>query len=73
MHPRTPARLVAALGVVALAGHFLATAVYLNPLSILGLRWSALAADYLEPLFRQRWSLFAPDPPLVDHAGPGDT
>ncbi len=64
--PGRRARLLAGFGLIWLAGHFLCTAVYLNPVSVVGLAWAGPVSAYLEPLFRQRWSLFAPDPPLVD-------
>jgi hypothetical protein len=60
-------RVIAACGLALLACHFLATALYLNPLSVVGLAWHEPVHAYMEPLFRQRWSLFAPDPPMVDH------
>lgn len=60
------ARVIAGLGLALLAAHFLATAIYLNPISVVGLAWHEPTRAYLEPLFRQRWSLFAPDPPLID-------
>ena len=64
--PRIVARVVAGLSLGLLAAHFLATAIYLNPVSVVGLAWHEPMRAYLEPLFRQRWSLFAPDPPLID-------
>lgn len=64
--PRVIARVVAVSGVLLLTGHFVATAVYINPIAVVGLAWHAPIAEYLEPLFRQRWSLFAPDPPMLD-------
>jgi hypothetical protein len=64
--PRMLARVVAGLGLALLAAHFMATAIYLNPVSVIGLAWHEPIRAYLEPLFRQRWSLFAPDPPLID-------
>lgn len=60
------ARLLAAVGLLLIAVHFMLTAVYLNPVSVIGLAWQRPSAAYLEPLLRQRWALFAPDPPLVD-------
>jgi hypothetical protein len=42
--------------------HFLCTAVYLLPISTLTARLYPVATSYLLPYFRQRWSLFAPDP-----------
>lgn len=50
-----------------LVAHFAATVLYLHPISIVGLHYRHWVVDYMEPLFRQRWSLFAPDPPLRDH------
>lgn len=47
-----------------LIAHFLATLVFLMPLSIMGVHYGAPARSYIVPLFQQRWSLFAPDPPL---------
>ena len=44
--------------------HFLATIVFLMPLSILGVHFGSVAHEYVVPIFQQRWSLFAPDPPL---------
>ena len=34
------------------------------PLSIVGIHFGKTAHRYIVPLFQQRWSLFAPDPPL---------
>jgi hypothetical protein len=59
-------RVVALVGLAVLTVHFVATALYINPVSVVGLAWHTPIAAYLEPLFRQRWSLFAPDPPLLD-------
>lgn len=42
--------------------HFACTAVYLAPVSALKAQLYPHVAAYLLPLFRQRWSLFAPDP-----------
>ncbi|MFV8750026.1 DUF5819 family protein [Nannocystaceae bacterium ST9] len=61
---RTRALTVACLAVLTV--HFTITAVYLNSVSVVGLHWRNEALAYLEPLFRQRWTLFAPDPPLLD-------
>ncbi|MBV1858158.1 MAG: hypothetical protein KUG77_07070 [Nannocystaceae bacterium] len=44
--------------------HFVATCVFLMPLSILGVHFGSTVNRYMVPLFQQRWSLFAPDPPL---------
>ncbi len=44
--------------------HFLATIVFLMPLSIPGVHFGSAAHRYIVPVFQQRWSLFAPDPPL---------
>lgn len=44
--------------------HFFATVVFLMPLSILGVHFGAQARRYMVPLFQQRWSLLAPDPPM---------
>lgn len=60
------ARILAGVGLVFLTIHFTATLIYLNPVSIVGLVWRQPVVSYLEPLFRQRWSLFAPEPPLLD-------
>lgn len=60
------ARVTAIGGLVLVIGHFVATILYLNPISVIGLDYHAPVAGYLDPLFRQRWSLFAPDPPLQD-------
>nr|WP_255216322.1 DUF5819 family protein [Pseudenhygromyxa sp. WMMC2535] len=65
--PRPPLpRIVTCLGLLALAFHFTVTAIYINPISVIGLAWSTEINAYLEPLFRQRWSLFAPNPPMLD-------
>ncbi len=47
--------------VLALSFHFLMTAFYLLPMNPLKLRFHAYA-DYMQPFFRQTWTLFAPDP-----------
>ncbi|MCA9682280.1 MAG: hypothetical protein KC457_08800 [Myxococcales bacterium] len=60
------ARVVTVLGLLVIVFHFTLTAVYINPVSVIGLRWRVTVTDYLEPLFRQRWSLFAPNPPMLD-------
>lgn len=59
-------RVIATLGLIFLVFHFSFTLLYLNPISVVGLAWRKPVVGYLEPLFRQRWSLFAPDPPLLD-------
>jgi hypothetical protein len=59
-------RVIATLGLLFLVFHFSFTLLYLNPISVVGLAWRKPVIGYLEPLFRQRWSLFAPDPPLLD-------
>jgi uncharacterized protein DUF5819 len=42
--------------------HFALTAVYLAPVSTLKARLYPSVLTYMDPYFRQRWSLFAPDP-----------
>jgi len=51
---------------LALIFHFLMTALYLVPLSGPGLAARPAVVAYMEPVFAQRWSLFAPEPPLHD-------
>lgn len=63
---RTVPRALAAAGLLFLTVHFVFTAIYINPISVIGLAWRVPITAYLEPLFRQRWSLFAPDPPMLD-------
>jgi hypothetical protein len=63
---RRLSRVITALGLVFLVVHFTFTTIYLNPVSVIGLAWREPVNSYLEPLFRQRWSLFAPDPPMLD-------
>jgi len=45
--------------------HFGATAIYLTPANPVKLRLLPAIQSYIEPLFTQKWELFAPDP-LVD-------
>ncbi|NJK31104.1 MAG: hypothetical protein HC927_01100 [Deltaproteobacteria bacterium] len=59
-------RSVGALGVCVLLVHFTITLIYLNPISVVGLASRGRVVEYMEPYFRQRWSLFAPDPPLFN-------
>jgi hypothetical protein len=42
--------------------HFACTAIYLLPISTLTARLSPITSKYMDPYFRQRWALFAPDP-----------
>lgn len=51
---------------LALVFHFFMTALYLMPLSAPGLAARPAVVAYMEPVFTQRWSLFAPEPPLHD-------
>lgn len=44
--------------------HFAATVLYLLPLNPLRIAYGSGVDEYMQPYFRQRWSLFAPDPPL---------
>jgi len=53
---------IAGLGWV--AAHFLATALHLMPNSLIGLSADGAGSAYMYLLFSQRWSLFAPEPPL---------
>lgn len=68
MPPLSPSRrrttLLSVVCAVVLVAHFLATVVFLMPLSIVGVRFGSAAHRYIVPVFQQRWSLFAPDPPL---------
>ncbi len=61
---RSRTRLLTFICASVLAFHFLATIVFLMPLSILGVHFGGTANRYIVPFFQQRWSLFAPDPPL---------
>lgn len=45
-----------------LVGHFAVTALYLAPMSELKAEVYPAVLSYMHPHFRQRWSLFAPDP-----------
>jgi predicted DCC family thiol-disulfide oxidoreductase YuxK len=44
--------------------HFAATLVHIMPLTSLGVMFGKAVTGYIHPLFTQRWSLFAPEPPL---------
>ncbi len=48
-----------------LAVHFAMTALYLLPLNPLKLRYGGTVISYMEPIFTQKWSLFAPEPLTV--------
>ena len=56
-----------ALG-LALAAHFSLIALSILPLNPLSYRCSRAVAAYVDPLFFQRWSLFAPDPIDADNS-----
>ena len=62
---RLAPHLVAGSLILALAVHFGFTLLYLAPANAVGLRARPVVSGYMEPFFRQNWSLFAPDP-LVD-------
>jgi len=62
---RLAPHLVAGTLILALAVHFGFTLLYLAPANAVGLRARPIVNRYMEPYFRQNWSLFAPDP-LVD-------
>lgn len=59
-----PVRKVAAAGVAGLlfAVHVVCTALYLLPRNPLTAVWDGPVRAYMEPLFSQRWLLFAPEP-----------
>lgn len=57
---------IAAAGSLLLGAHFVKTALFLAPTSLLGIEYSDVGARYFSPLFTQSWALFAPDPPLRD-------
>lgn len=59
-------RTVGVVGMLALALHFTLTIIYLHPISVVGLGTRDWVTSYMEPYFQQRWTLFAPDPPLDD-------
>lgn len=59
-------RSVGIAGLLALALHFTLTLLYLHPISVVGLGSRDAVTQYMEPYFQQRWTLFAPDPPLDD-------
>jgi hypothetical protein len=46
----------------ALAIHFVMVAVYVSPLNPLKLRLIPVVYGYIQPMFDQRWELFAPEP-----------
>lgn len=47
---------------MAIAGHFLATALFVGPLNPIKLAWGDEITGYMTPYFEQNWSLFAPNP-----------
>ena len=49
---------------VLLVWHFAITILYLLPLNPVRLAYGEVVDAYIVPYFRQRWALFAPDPPL---------
>jgi hypothetical protein len=60
---------LAVLGVASICGatllaHFGLTVLYLTPLNPVRLIYGKYAEAYMQPFFKQRWSLFAPNPPL---------
>lgn len=61
-----PHRIVGIVGSMLLVIHFVMTALFLNPVSVVGLSSYARVVAYMEPYFHQRWTLFAPDPPLAN-------
>lgn len=60
-HPVQKAAVVAAVGAV-FAVHVVCTALYLLPPNPMTGYWSEPVRRYMEPLFAQRWLLFAPEP-----------
>lgn len=59
-------RILVGLVLTLMTGHFVMTALYINPVSVAALQYQYEISSYMEPLFRQRWSLFAPNPPLLN-------
>jgi hypothetical protein len=60
---RLRARSAVAAGlIVVLLVHFAMTILYLTPMNPVRLRLSSAVTWFMEPWFRQRWDLFAPEP-----------
>lgn len=58
--------LLGGAGLIWLCAHFLATALHLMPLTLVGVHYRGLTESYIQPYFSQRWSLFAPEPPTMN-------
>lgn len=53
---------------VAITGHFIIVLLAIAPVSGMPAALSRFGYGYVEPLFRQGWWFFAPDPPAFEHA-----
>ncbi len=62
------ATIIGVLGLGWVTAHFTATTLHLAAGSLVGLSFGGLTASYMNPLFSQKWALFAPDPPLQNRS-----
>lgn len=63
---RVVPRVFAVLSIVWIVFHYLIVALHVLPRNPVSVLHSELIRSYVEPVFVQRWSLFAPSPPLAN-------